>query len=264
VGYVFRPRAPGPRPAIILNNGSDGPVNAMWAQGAAGAVERGYVALTFDGPGEGEALFEQGLPFRPDWEAVITPVVDVLAARDDVDPSRIALQGISQGGYWAPRAAAFEKRISAVIADPGVMDVSTSWTAHLPKSMVKALDEGRADRFDRELALGMRFSARGRRELAFRSRPYGSEDPYEVFRAVREYHLRDVAGRIECPVLITDPDDEQFWPGQSAQLRDALSAPATLVRFTAEEGANWHCEPKARGLYDQRMFDWLATVMPAR
>jgi hypothetical protein len=74
---------------------------------------------------------------------------------------------------------------------------------------------------------------------------------------VRQYHLRDVTGRIECPVLITDPDDEQFWPGQSEQLRDALNGPSTLVRFTAEEGANWHCEPMTPGLRDQRVFDWL-------
>jgi len=225
-GYVFRPREAGPRPAIILNNGSDGPVNAMWVMGGAAAAARGYMAITFDGPGQGEALLEQGLPFRPDWEAVITPVVDALVAREDVDPDRIALQGISQGGYWAPRAAAFEKRIAAVVADPGVVDVSTSCTDHLPTSM-RALDDGRSDRFDRDMALGTRFSGFIRRTLAYRMRPYGTDDPYEAFHAVREYHLRDVADRIECPVLITDPDGEQFWPGQPEQLRDALRAPST-------------------------------------
>jgi hypothetical protein len=260
-GYVFRPREGGRRPAIILNNGSDGPVNTMWMQGGAAALERGYLAITFDGPGEGQALLEQGVPFRPDWEAVITPVVDVLIGRDDVDPARIALHGVSQAGYWAPRAAAFEKRIAAVVADPGVMDVSTSWTDHLPKSMLRQLDEGRSEKFDRDMAMGLRFSPGRRRTLAFRMRPYGTDDPCEAFRAVRDYHLRDVAERIECPALITDPDDEQFWPGQPQQLRDALRAPATLVRFTAEEGANWHCEPMALGLRDQRVFDWLDAVL---
>lgn len=264
VGYVLRPGEGGPRPAIILNNGSDGPVNAMWVQGGAAAVERGYVAITFDGPGQGHALLEQGLPFRPDWEAVVTPVVDHLLARDDVDPSRIALQGISQGGYWAPRAAAFEDRIAAVVADPGVMDVSTSWTAHLPARMRTELEEGRSDRFDRDMAMGLRFSKSGRRTLAFRMRPYGTEDPYEAFRAVREYHLRDVVDRIACPVLITDPDDEQFWPGQSRELHDALRAPATLVRFTAEEGGNRHCQPMTPGLRDQRVFDWLDETLARR
>jgi hypothetical protein len=171
VGDVFRPREGGRRPAIILNNGSDGPVNAMWTQGGAAAVERGYLAITFDGPGQGQALFEQGLPFRPDWEAVITPVIDHLVERDDVDPDRIVLHGISQAGYWAPRAAAFEKRIAAVVADPGVMDVSTSWTDHLPKGMRKELARpvaGAVRRPRRPRDAGALHDRRGRR-LALRA-----------------------------------------------------------------------------------------------
>jgi fermentation-respiration switch protein FrsA (DUF1100 family) len=260
VGFVFRPaEAEGLLPTLILNNGSDGPVHAMWAQGGAAAVERGYLAVTFDGPGQGQALFEQGIPFRPDWEAVITPVVDYLLSRDDVDPNRIALHGVSQAGYWVPRAVAFEKRIAAAVADPGAMDVSTSWLQHLPKSLVKMLDEGdKRDAFNRDLKIGLLFTGKvARRGLAFRMRPYGTNDPFEVFRAVRAYNLRDVVGKIECPLLVTDPEDEQFWPGQSQDLYDALTGPKQIVRFTAAEGANWHCEPMALGLRDQRIFDWL-------
>ena len=57
-------------------------------------------------------------------------------------------QGISQGGYWVPRAVAFEKRIAAAIADPGVVDVSTSWTASLPKPMLELLKDGHKAEFD--------------------------------------------------------------------------------------------------------------------
>ncbi len=258
VGYVFRPpRARGRLPALILNNGSDGPVHAMWGQGGAAATARGYLALTFDGPGQGHALFEQGLFFRPDWEAVATPVVDFLLARKDVDSERIALHGVSQAGYWVPRALAYEKRIAAAVADPGVMDVSTSWTDHLAKSMLKALDQGKRKKFNRDIDLGLRFMKGARQTLAFRMRPYGTDDPFEVYSRLREYHLRDVAGLIECPLLIADPENEQFWPGQSQQLYDALSGPKELVRFTVAEGAGGHCEPAALGLRDQRVFDWL-------
>ena len=114
----------------------------MWTQGGAGAAARGYDCLAFDGPGQGYALWKQNLHFRPDWEKVITPVVDYALTRPEVDPKRIALQGISQGGFWVPRALAFEKRIAAGIADPGVVDVSTSWTAALPKPMVELLKAG--------------------------------------------------------------------------------------------------------------------------
>jgi hypothetical protein len=57
--------------------------------------------------------------------------------------------------------------------------------------------------------------------------------------------------------LITDPEGEEFWPEQSRELYELLSCPKTLVPFTAEEGANWHCEPLATGLRDVRIFDWL-------
>jgi hypothetical protein len=133
------------RPLLILVNGRDGSLLDMWLWGGAGAIARGYDCLTFDGPGQGYALWKQQLHFRPDWEKVITPVVDFALSRPEVDAKRIAIQGISQGGFWVPRAVAFEKRIAAAIADPGVVDVSTSWTAALPKPMLELPKAGRKD-----------------------------------------------------------------------------------------------------------------------
>ncbi len=95
-------------------------------------------------------------------------------------------------------------------------------------------------------------------------RPFGLEAPYDVYKALEDYTLAGVAERIECPILITDPDHEQFWPGQAQQLYDAVATPEdrkALVRFTAEEGADSHCEPRALGLRDQRIFDWLDSVL---
>jgi hypothetical protein len=81
-------------------------------------------------------LFERGMPFRHDWEAVLTPVIDVLVGRPDVDASALTGYGISQGGYWITRAVAFERRLVAAVADPGVVDVSAGWTAHLPAALL--------------------------------------------------------------------------------------------------------------------------------
>jgi dienelactone hydrolase len=78
-----------------------------------------------DGPGQGAALYRQSLSLRPDWERVVSPVVDYALSRDDVDPKRIAIYGASMGGYMVARAAAFEHRIVAAITDPGVWDVAT-------------------------------------------------------------------------------------------------------------------------------------------
>lgn len=263
VGYLFRPReAKGKLPVVILNNGSDGPISGMWADGGAAATERGWLALVFDGPGQGEALFERNIPFRPDWEAVITPVVDFLLARPDVDPARIAITGLSQGGYWVPRAVAFEHRIAAAVADPGVVDVGSSWLAQLPGSMQQMLEEGKREEFEKYMALGMKFSSEAKRQtLAFRARPYGVTSTYDAFRAAMAYRLdAKTAEQIRCPMLITSPEDEQFWPGQSQALYDRLTCPRTLMPFTAAEGGAGHCEPMAQGLKDQRVFDWLAEV----
>jgi hypothetical protein len=258
-GFMFLADGSGEaRPTLIVNNGSDGPVTSMWLTAAA-AMRRGYNAITFDGPGQGQALWEQEIPFRPDWEAVIGPVIDFLEGRGEVDAAKIAIYGLSQAGFWVPRAAAFDGRLAAAVADPGVMDVSTSWTAHLPKSMKKLLEEGEVEKFDKEMDFAEHFMGKAARQtLAFRAKPYGKDSVGAVFEEVGKYNLRDVVDRITLPILITSPEGEQFWPGQSQKLYDALPGPdKTIVKFSAAEGANWHCEPMARSLLDQRTFDWL-------
>jgi Prolyl oligopeptidase family len=243
------------RPLLISVNGSDGSLLDMWTWGGAGALARGYDFLTFDGPGQGYALWKQKLFFRPDWEKVITPVVDYALARPEVDPKRIAIQGISQGGYWVPRAVAFEKRIAAAVADPGVVDVSTSWTASLPKPMLGLLSAGRKAEFDGYMAKTSDPATKS--NLNFRMRPFGFTSYYDTYRAVLAYNLRDVAAKITCPMLITEPANESYWPGQSRQLYDLLSSPKKLAHFSESDGADLHCEPKGTGLRDLRIFDWL-------
>lgn len=253
-GFYFRGKSTKEkRPLLILVNGSDGSLLDMWTMaGAAGATARGYDCLTFDGPGQGYALWKQKLYFRPDWEKVITPVVDYALTRPGVDPKRIALLGISQGGYWVPRAVAFEKRIAAAIADPGVVDVSTSWVANLPKPMIELLKSGRKAEFDGYMAKGP-----ANADLKFRMRPFGFTSPYDTFKAAMEYNLNDVAGQIRCPMLITGPVNEGFWPGQSQQLYNLLTSPKKLVTFSETDGADLHCEPKGSGIRDLRVLNWL-------
>lgn len=255
-GFYFRSASSArKRPLLILVNGSDGSLLDMWTQGGASALARGYDCLTFDGPGQGYALWKQKLYFRPDWEKVVSPVVDFALSRKEVDPNRIAIQGISQGGYWVPRAVAFEKRIAAAIADPGVIDVSTSWTAKLPPPMRELLKAGRKPEFDEVMSKNINPAAAA--ALRFRMRPYGLASYYDVFTAVSAYNLRDIAGQIRCPVLITAPTKEEFWPGQSQQLYSLVQSPKLLVEFTEAEGAALHCEPEGLGLRDLRVFNWL-------
>jgi hypothetical protein len=258
-GYLFKVDDSGKRrPLVILNNGSDGSVLDMWQQGGAAAIARGYNCLTFDGPGQGAALWLQKLSFRPDWEKVVTPVVDYAVSRPDVDPRRIGIIGISQGGYWVPRAVAFEHRIAVAVADPGVMNVATSWTQHLPPALLEMLRSGRKAEFDQVMQAATPAQLA---TLEFRARPYGFSSMFDTFTAVQKYTLAGVVQNIRCPMLVCDPELESFWPGQPREVYDALGGPKELVHFTVAEGAQYHCEPMAAGLRAQRIFDWMDGIL---
>lgn len=151
-------------------------------------MARGYTILMFDGPGQQSLLFEKSVPFRFDWEAVVTPVVDFLLARADVGSHRLTIYGVSQAGYWVPRALAFEHRIAAAVADPGIVDVSTSWTEHLPSGLKKLLVEGNEKTFDLEMSWGMKLSAETSRMWNFRARPYQQEGYFRTMQEVLKYN----------------------------------------------------------------------------
>jgi dienelactone hydrolase len=264
-GFLLRPDASGaPRPTLVVTNGSDGSLAGLLGEGGAAALDRGWNVFVFDGPGQQSMLFERGVPFRHDWEAVLTPVIDFLVARPDVDASALTGYGISQGGYWITRALAFERRLAAAVADPGVVDVSAGWTAQLPPALVGLLDSGQKDAFNTAMAEASSANPAAARTLAFRGKPYGMTDPFDLFTDVRKYQVRDVAGRITTPLLILDPDNEQFFPGQPRQLYDLLPAEKQIIGFTQAQGANFHCQPTGRQLTHTQMLDWLADHLPDR
>jgi hypothetical protein len=258
-GWFFHPDDSGvTRPTLVMNNGSDGSISGCWCEGAEGGLERGYNVLLFDGPGQQSMLFERDIPFRYDWEKVLTPVVDFLLARDDVDASKLALYGVSQAGYWVARALAFEHRFTAAIADGGVVSVGRSWSGNFQPQLLDLYRSGDKPAFDQYMRQGLAApeAAAARETWAFRARPYGVAGYSAVLDEVAKYDVTDVAGQITTPLYITDPDGEQFFCGQPAELA-ALVPGSTLARFTQEEGASYHCQPMARELTEQRMFDWL-------
>jgi hypothetical protein len=142
------------------------------------------------------------------------------------------------------------------------MQVWTSWLAQIGAEEAAALDTTSKTEFDAGVAAAMaQAPAAARFELAKRSEPYRTDSLYEILHAVRRYDLTAIAERIRCPMLVTDPEGEEFWPGQSAALHAALTCPKTLMPFTAAEGAAGHCEPLAPGLFCQRVFDWLEATL---
>ena len=138
------------------------------------------------------------------------------------------------------------------------MSVGRSWSRNFQPQLLALYRSGDKAAFDQYLRQGMAApeAKAARQTWAFRARPYGVEGYSAVLDEVAKYDVTDVAGQITTPLYITDPDGEQFFGGQSAALA-ALVPGSTLARFTQEEGASYHCQPMARELTEQRMFDWL-------
>jgi dienelactone hydrolase len=266
-GWLLSPGGSARRPTVILNNGSDAENIDLYVLGGAAALERGWNALIFEGPGQGANLFLRNMPFRYDWERVVTPVVDWLRHRPGVDARRIALVGESFGGYLVPRAAAFERRLAAVVADPGVVDCFVSWSGGLPQPLLELLYAGKHDEFMAYWNDGTGEAPEAERfQIAKRLEIYAGRDVYEKLTSARKYVLpKKLAQRIDAPTALFAPQLEQFFPGQSQTLYDWLRTDKALLHFDAAEGAQFHCEPMAPQLHCERLFDWLeANMRPVR
>ncbi|MFD8693619.1 alpha/beta hydrolase family protein [Kitasatospora purpeofusca] len=261
-GYLYRVDDSGtPRPTLIMHNGFDGTAEELHFFGAMAGVERGYTVLVFDGPGMPGPRHHEGLVFRPDWENVVTPVVDFAEKLPDVDNSRIALVGISMGGVLAPRAAAFEHRLAALVAVDGLYDLGETSVRNIPGTREEAerlLRAPSAPELDAALEEIMAKDPIARWAINHGMYVMGVDTPRAFNASYLDYTLAGgIAERIQCPTLVCDAEDDMFFKGQPEQLYDHLTCPRTLMMFTAEEGAGAHCHPGAMRLTQARIYDWL-------
>ncbi|MFI5782407.1 alpha/beta hydrolase family protein [Nocardia sp. NPDC051570] len=257
-GYLFLVDDSGaPRPTIIFNSGFDSTLEEAYFVLAAAAVARGYQVLAFDGPGQGAVIREQGLPFRPDWEAVITPVVDFAVALPEVDADRIALFGYSLGGYLTARAAAFEPRLAALILDDGLFDYHAPHLRMLPPFLNEWIEAGRDAEVNSVVALMTAYSTQLRWAMRNGNWTFAATGPADYIRKTKAYTLAGVVDRIACPTLVLDAENDQFFGGEAERMYKALSCPKDYIVGTEAEGAGEHCHVGAMLLTHQRVFDWL-------
>lgn len=262
-GYFFRvDDDPRPRKTVVLINGYDGTAEELYVMNARAALARGYNVLMFDGPGQGSALIQHGLLLRPDWEAVMTPVLDLALARPDVDPARVALVGLSLGGYLAPRAASVEHRFAACVADCGSYDMFASATSRIPGLLVEGLGDPTSRRGRALRRLLDLVASRPTAGWALRRgmQVHGAGSPAEYLEMLRDYTLRGHASNITCPTFVCSAEGDDI-SASAPELVAELTCPKEYVRFTAAEGAGDHCEIAARQLYHARSFSWLDSVL---
>jgi len=230
----------GKAPTVCFFDGLDSTKELSILFGGVELALRGIHTLAIDGPGQGEALRLRNIPSRPDYEVPAGAAYDYVASRADVDPKRVAVMAFSMGGYYAPRAAAFEKRFAACVAWGGHFDYHATWITRR-----KILESG-----------GNRVSA-PHFQLPW---VMGMPDMDSAMKKTELYNLAGVAEKITCPFLVTHGEDDSISPVDNARLLyDTVgSSKKTLKIFTADEGGSEHCQGDNRFLGATYVADWLA------
>jgi dienelactone hydrolase len=220
--YVNASRNGEPTPVVIMFNGLDSTKEHMYTSGfGAELAARGISTLMVDCPGSGEALRLRGLTAEIETEKWATACVDHLLDRSDVDPDRIGLVGWSLGGYYAPRAAAFEKRLALCVA----WGANHNWGAVQKRRLQREGENPVPHYWDHVLWV------------------WGAKD-LDTFMAVAEdIHLDGVVEHITAPFLIAHGERDRQIPLEYAHRsydQAVNSSKRELRIFTPEEGATEH------------------------
>lgn len=221
-GILRKPRGATRPPIVVMCMGLDSAKEEMDAYESI-FLARGMATLAFDGPGQGEAEYE--LPIRGDYEVPVKCVIDWVETRNDVDATRIGLWGVSLGGYYAPRAAAFEKRVKACIALSGPYD----WTELWPQ-----LNE-----LTREA-----FRVRAKCRTAEAAQKHGAG-----------LTLKGVASNITCPLFVVVGKLDRIVPWQDGE-RLAREARGPVEFLLIEDGN--HVANNRGYRYRTQSADWMA------
>ena len=226
-GTLRRPAGAARPPVVVMVMGLDSAKEEMGTYEDT-FLARGLATFAFDGPGQGESEFEH--PLRHDFEVPVGAVVDHLVTRDDVDPDRIGLWGVSLGGHLAVRAAAFEPRVRACVSLSGSYRVADTW--------------------DRRPDLN-------RRAYEVRLGACSSEEAAELAQA---FDLSGVVERVTCPLYVLGGTADRLVAPDAAQ-RIAREASGPVVLNLVEYGN--HVVNNKPYTYRPQSADWLAAQLGA-
>lgn len=242
-------------PILLVHQGYDAPIEST-KHIAEEAARRGYHCLLFEGPGQGLTIREQNIPLRPDWETAVSAVVDYAVTIPGVDEDNIMLMGISMGGGFAVRAAAFEPRLKLCILNPGYLNVYDIISNYLTTELMNLYEEDpRALNEKMEEIAG--YDVGTRWGIYHGMWVFGAETPSRFLDNVKKFDNTAIIDKISCKVLVMDGTSELWGKGQSKELYDMLRCEKDYMLFTEEDSASEHCQVGAGGIATQRLFDWI-------
>ena len=219
-GYFCHPvnPKPGKWPAVLFLGGADAYAEEIYFGGKQ-MLDRGWAMLLVDAPGRGSSIYLKGIKTRPDYEVPGKACVDYLVSRPEVDPDRVALLGISMAGYYAPRVAAFEKRLKALVAWSGcysILDDLYDLCVHLQPVCQRLL---------------------------------GGVSHEEARRLLKDFTMAGIAKNITCPTLITHGDKDTLMSVEGAKrLFNEIGAKDKTLRSMAKRWRRPHpLQPRLLG-----------------
>jgi pimeloyl-ACP methyl ester carboxylesterase len=258
--YLLRPISTNEKlPTLIVATGGEGTAMEMYFWIGAAGLERHYNILLYEGPGNLSAYYlNKNFTYREDCEAPISKVIDFLSSQSFVDMDKIALIGFSFGGYVAARAAAFEKRIRALIPDSPLRDIHRMFTAIFPNWIFAAIPSWLFDFMIKNLMSKADLSA-----LEVALMVGGIEKLYEFIEQTKLLNLDGLEQNIVCPTLALASEEEgEELINQAKQFYENIaSVNKKLYIFSVDEGAGAHCQMNNFTLMSQLVYDWLDDVL---
>jgi dienelactone hydrolase len=230
----------GKAPCMIHFDGADGTKEILFHSTHYEYRRRGISLLIVDHPGVGEALRLRNMYTGPDSEVPAGACVDYLEKRKDVDKNKIGIVALSLGGYYAPRAAAFEKRLKCCVVWGAAWDFSI-------------LVEKLANEFKDEHLLNFQFAW-----------ITGQKTMEDTLKVAKQMTLEGIADKITCPLLVVHGEKDRLLPIEIAErtVNAAINSPIRKLKvFTADEGGVDHCQADDTIIAAEYIADWCAHIL---
>ena len=219
----------GQAPVVLYVGGADTFAEQLLFMGVSRITRRGISCMTMTGPGQGEVVRVKKLHTRPDYEKPIGAALDYLQKRKDVNPKKIAVMGVSMGGYYAARGAALDNRVAACLLFGACYSVLDDLYDYFPP-----------------IRASLQWIV-------------GAKSPDEARERFAKFTLKGVIDKMQCPLLINHgADDFIISPAAAHKTYADARCPKEMKIWQADEGGSAHCMGDNRAQAYATMSDWLA------